>query len=74
MPTVRLANAARENVHMPVMGLGIGGYANCAGTTNCSDVPACWWSDCCFDTPYNAVLDWFKLGGRRIDSANSYYN
>lgn len=59
---------------MPVMGLGIGGYADCTSNTDCSATPACWWSDCCFDTAYNAVLSWFEKGGRRIDSANSYHN
>lgn len=74
MPTVPLRNAAQKDTNMPVMGLGIGGYASCTKDTDCSKVPACWWSECCFDTAYNAILDWFKAGGRRIDSANSYYN
>jgi diketogulonate reductase-like aldo/keto reductase len=60
-PRIRLTNAADDNVLMPVTGLGTG----CA-IGGCTVRPG---SD---QVAYNMSRQWFKLGGRRIDAADSY--
>ncbi|CAF1283909.1 unnamed protein product [Adineta ricciae] len=61
--SVRLRNAAQEDVFMPVIGLGTGGY----GTPN--GVGGEYWGR---DQGHNATLTWLKMGGRRIDTSDDY--
>ena len=60
--SIRLRNAAQEDVFMPVIGLGTGGY----GTPN--GVGGEYWGR---DQGHNATLTWLKMGGRRIDTSLS---
>jgi diketogulonate reductase-like aldo/keto reductase len=62
-PYVRLMNAARGEVLMPVVGLGTGGYGFPNGTSGE------YWGP---EQAHNATLAWLKLGGRRIDTADNY--
>jgi glycerol 2-dehydrogenase (NADP+) len=62
-PTVRLMNAARGEVLMPVMGLGTGGYARP------DEAGGEYWGP---EQGHNATVAWLQLGGRRIDTAVSY--
>lgn len=61
---------------MPAMGLGTGGY----GYRDDLHYPECWLDNfpgraCgCAHRVTDAVAKWARLGGRRIDTANSYYN
>ena len=64
--TVLLQNAARENVAMPLIGLGTGGYA-----PNSTFPHGEYWNDSVAEI---AVSAWLKLGGRRIDAAFSYHD
>lgn len=61
--SVRLLNAAQNDVWMPIVGLGTGGYGKPDGTGGE------YWGP---EQGHNATLQWLKLGGRRIDSANNY--
>lgn len=84
IPTVRLYNTADNNVLMPAIGLGTGAY----GMENepYGKYPECWdevhpsisppgpAAPGCGDNAARAVWSWLTLGGRRLDSANSYYN
>ena len=78
--TVRLQNAAKADVFMPLMGLGTAGGRTDLGF---GSYPECWNS--CHDSqclsPVNtsescakyaeaAIAVWLQLGGRRLDSAN----
>lgn len=79
---VLLSNAADAGVYYPVSGLGTAG----GGTDHGYGVyPECWAS--CFDpqciepnpagcgaNTQRALATWFTLGGRRIDSADTYRN
>ena len=62
-PYVRLMNAVRGDVIMPVVGLGTGGYGYPNGTSGEHWGP---------EQAHNATLAWLKLGGRRIDTADNY--
>jgi len=62
-PTVRLMNAARGEVLMPVMGLGTGGYGRPDGSGGE------YWGP---EQGHNATVAWLKMGGRRIDTSGSY--
>ena len=62
--TVLLQNAADKNVSMPVIGIGTGGYAS-----NNTSPHGEYWNDSVAEI---AISNWLKLGGRRIDTANSY--
>ena len=73
-PHVMLKNAADRNVMMPWIGLGTGGY-NSDPKVGYNGYPECWDEDSgCGDFVEKAVLDWFSVGGRRLDCANSYHN
>ncbi len=63
MQSVRLMNAVHGEVLMPVIGLGTGGYGLPDGTHGE------YWGQ---EQVHNATLTWLKLGGRRIDTADSY--
>lgn len=65
MMTVPLKNAALSGVDMPVVGIGTGSYVN-----NKTGNPTCW---SCPNRTYDAVLNWLRLGGRRIDTALCYH-
>jgi len=62
-PTVRLMNAARGEVLMPVMGLGTGGYGRP------DEAGGEYWGP---EQGHNATVAWLQLGGRRIDTADNY--
>jgi len=62
-PTVRLMNAARGEVLMPVVGLGTGGYGGPG------DQGGEYWGT---EQGHNATLAWLKAGGLRIDTAGNY--
>eukprot|EP01062_Namystynia_karyoxenos_P008790 TRINITY_DN13102_c0_g1_i1.p1 TRINITY_DN13102_c0_g1~~TRINITY_DN13102_c0_g1_i1.p1 ORF type:complete len:439 (+),score=82.47 TRINITY_DN13102_c0_g1_i1:141-1319(+) len=73
MPSVALRNAARPGTLYPAVGLGTGGYGYEDNVTH----PECWMSERgaqCGARVERAVADWIRLGGRRLDTANSYYN
>ena len=61
--TVRLMNAARGEVLMPVVGLGTGGYGSPDGKGGE------YWGP---EQGHNATIDWLKAGGRRIDTSDNY--
>lgn len=61
--TVRLMNAARGDVLMPVVGLGTGGYGKSDGTGGE------YWGP---EQGQKATFEWLKLGGRRIDTSAEY--
>ena len=61
--SVRLMNAARDNVWMPMVGLGTGGYGKPDGTGGE------YWGP---EQGHNATIQWLQLGGRRIDSSDNY--
>ena len=66
IPSVPLYNAAVEGTEMPVIGLGTGSYCG-SGNSNISH-PECW----NISSASQATIDWFNLGGRRFDNADSY--
>lgn len=61
--TVRLMNAARGEVLMPVVGLGTGGYGTPDGKGGE------YWGP---EQGHNATVEWLKAGGRRIDTSDNY--
>ena len=65
VPTVKLNNAARSDTNMPAVGIGTGGYSFTPTT------PGEIWSD---SVAEKAVTTWFKVGGRRVDTAYSYHD
>eukprot|EP00038_Savillea_parva_P014523 m.11200 g.11200 ORF g.11200 m.11200 type:complete len:158 (-) comp2828_c0_seq2:1036-1509(-) len=82
VPSVKLSNAADDGIMMPAVGLGTGGYGNTGPDKY--QYPECW-SDGqpgpdghsafdCSDIVVKATMEWLKMGGRRIDNADSYYN
>ena len=62
-PTVRLMNAARGEVLMPVVGLGTFGYGRPDGSRGE------YWGP---EQGHNATIAWLKVGGRRLDSSDNY--
>lgn len=62
-PTVRLMNAARGEVLMPVVGLGTFGYGRPDGSRGE------YWGP---EQGHNATVAWLKAGGRRLDSSDGY--
>lgn len=62
-PTVRLRNAAADDVLIPVVGLGTGGYGQANGSGGQ------YWGP---EQGHNATVAWLKMGGRRIDSSDDY--
>jgi diketogulonate reductase-like aldo/keto reductase len=72
MPGFPLHNAAVPGLVYPAVGLGTGGYGLDAKRV----YPECWVEAVpgCAAHSTNATATWLKLGGRRIDSANSYAN
>jgi len=62
-PSVRLMNAARGDVLMPVVGLGTGGYSQP------DEKGGEYWGP---EQGHNATVAWLKLGGQRIDTAGTY--
>jgi diketogulonate reductase-like aldo/keto reductase len=62
-PSVRLMNAVRGEVLMPVVGLGTGGYSRP------DEAGGEYWGP---EQGHNATVAWLKAGGRRIDSADNY--
>ena len=66
-----LQNAADEGVHYPWVGLGTGGY----GFNVSVPKPECWAeTNGCGETAEKAIDLWLKLGGKRIDDADSYFH
>ena len=59
LPSVKLMNAAKDGLMMPVAGIGTWGYG----------IPGEVWND---DIAEKAVGQWLKLGGRRIDGSLGY--
>jgi diketogulonate reductase-like aldo/keto reductase len=85
-PSVTLKNAADPNVLMPFSGAGSGGYTGNATTygaypecwNGCYD-PGCLMPDppsfrSCGDWVEAALATYIQLGGRRIDSSDSYHS
>eukprot|EP00049_Salpingoeca_infusionum_P017682 m.353992 g.353992 ORF g.353992 m.353992 type:complete len:364 (+) comp16891_c0_seq1:321-1412(+) len=71
LPSVPLVNSARKGMTYSATGLGTGGY----GTNKNLVYPECWAVTFgCGDHSKQAVIDWLHAGGRRIDSADSYFN
>nr|ACD54598.1 aldo/ketoreductase-like protein [Adineta vaga] len=62
-PVVQLRNAADNDVYMPVVGLGTGGYGKLDGSGG--EYWGC-------DQGHNATVAWLKMGGRRIDTSDDY--
>lgn len=81
VPSVSLHNAANAGLTMPAIGLGTGAYGQNA-SVGFGGYPECWaefpaqmhGAGACGVYVRQAVDDWLSLGGRRIDSANSYSN
>ena len=85
-PGVLLNNAADEGVFMPFSGAGSGGYTG--NSTTYGSYPECW--DGCYDPQCvlpdppgfrscglfveAALATYLQLGGRRIDSSDSYHS
>ncbi len=71
MPSFPLYNSAVSGLTYPAVGLGTGGY----GLDINRKYPECWIEEAgCGVHSENATQTWLKLGGRRIDSADSYFN
>lgn len=72
MPAFPLHNSAVSGLMYPAVGLGTGGY----GLDTHRTYPECWIEAIpgCGERAANATQTWLKLGGRRIDSADSYFN
>ena len=62
-----LKNAARPGTKMPVVGIGTWGYVHTPGT----GIPGEVWNDTVAE---QAVGEWLKVGGRRIDGAHDYHD
>eukprot|EP00056_Hartaetosiga_gracilis_P015812 m.242372 g.242372 ORF g.242372 m.242372 type:complete len:354 (+) comp32836_c0_seq1:19-1080(+) len=74
VPVVHLKNAATEGMTMPAIGLGTGGYGT-NRSVGYNGYPECWVEIAgCGNNTVRAVKEWLRVGGRRIDSADSYYN
>jgi glycerol 2-dehydrogenase (NADP+) len=71
-PSFPLKNAAVAGLVYPAVGLGTGGY----GLDPFRKYPQCWIEAIpgCGAHASAAVSSWLKMGGRRIDSADSYAN
>eukprot|EP01065_Artemidia_motanka_P041872 TRINITY_DN5496_c0_g1_i1.p1 TRINITY_DN5496_c0_g1~~TRINITY_DN5496_c0_g1_i1.p1 ORF type:complete len:391 (+),score=102.95 TRINITY_DN5496_c0_g1_i1:53-1174(+) len=70
---VPLRNAAAPGMVYPAIGLGTGGY----GYRDSRRYPECWLATAehdCRARVVGAVSSWLRMGGRRLDTANSYYN
>lgn len=67
-----LQNAAEPGLRMPFIGAGTGAYRG-AGAPSCAAYPECW-SEAggCSAAIAGGVSAWLRLGGRRLDCANSY--
>lgn len=73
VPNFTLANTG-AGVVMPAIGLGTGGYGS-NPAVGYNGYPECWQDSAgCGAFAKKAVSQWLALGGRRIDSANSYAN
>eukprot|EP01084_Bolivina_argentea_P258099 434986_1 len=66
IPSIPLYNAAVDNTYYPMIGLGTGSYCG-SGRSNISK-PECW----NISSSAQATINWFNLGGRRFDNANTY--
>ena len=71
-PSFLLKNAAIDGLAYPAVGLGTGGY----GLDPLRKYPQCWIESIpgCGAHATAAVSSWLKMGGWRIDSADSYAN
>jgi diketogulonate reductase-like aldo/keto reductase len=71
-PSFPLKNAAVSGLAYPAVGLGTGGY----GLDPLRKYPQCWIEAIpgCGEKATAAVTSFLKIGGRRIDSADSYAN
>jgi diketogulonate reductase-like aldo/keto reductase len=68
---VNLHNAAAPGQTMPAIGLGTGGYGATHNKYNA--YPECWMEIVgCGNYTVTAVKEWLKVGGRRLDAADSY--
>lgn len=73
-PSFPLKNAAVPGTSMPWIGLGTGAYSDNAAV-GYGGYPECWSTSAgCGQFAQTAVSTWLSVGGRRIDSANSYQN
>ena len=59
IPSVKLSNAAKDGVNMPVAGIGTGAYGS----------PGESWND---DIAEKAIGEWLSMGGRRVDTSFGY--
>ena len=75
IPSVTLGNergTAQPGLMLPAIGLGTGAYSN-DPTVGYGGYPECFSSiSGCGEFAERAVTEWLSVGGRRIDSANSY--
>ena len=62
-PSVKLMNAAKDGVMMPVAGIGTGGY------NRDPTGPGEYWTD---DVAEKAIAQWLAVGGRRVDGSVDY--
>lgn len=72
VPDVVLNNSAVKGLRMPALGLGTGAYANFDNSS-----VECWAGDVnqkCAARAHDSIVKWIKLGGKRLDCANAYYN
>ena len=74
VPTFPLYNAAVAGLRIPAIGIGTGGYAfnpsvGYGGYPECFDD-----ASGCDEYSYQTIIDWLRLGGRRLDLANTYGN
>jgi diketogulonate reductase-like aldo/keto reductase len=72
VPDVVLNNSAVKGLRMPALGLGTGAYANFDNSS-----VECWAGDVnqkCAARAHDSIVQWIKLGGKRLDCANAYYN
>ncbi len=73
VPSVALRNAAQPGLTMPAIGLGTGAYSD--NPLGYDVYPQCWVTSAgCGAWVERAVSEFISVGGRRIDSANSYQN
>ena len=69
--TIALKNAAQPGMTMPAIGLGTGGYGTTKGAYGAW--PECWMEIAgCGNYTIKAVDMWLKIGGLRLDAADSY--
>ena len=66
IPSITLKNAAVSGTKYPMIGLGTGSYCG-NGRSNISN-PECW----TIESSSQATINWYNLGGRRFDNANTY--